>query len=157
MHRHVVEKTVPCAGVDLDVVLDAVARQRRVQRSTCACCEVLFREGRHREAEEQALLAATRFRGDHSFRSRALYRAAHSAHLDDRAHVAIPRHVEAARTAVDPLDRRNAIWGQFVANAELDNHAAALKAAAECKLTPGQASRCGGEGYMKPLRNAANA
>ncbi len=43
--------------------------------------------------------------------------------------------MEAAKIAVDALDRRNAIWGQFVAHAELDNRDQALQAAAEYERT----------------------
>jgi LuxR family transcriptional regulator, maltose regulon positive regulatory protein len=93
--------------------------------------EVLFREGQHLDAEEHALSAAAAFEHGHPLRSRALYRAAQSAQLDDRPSTAIPRHEEAQRAALDSLDRRNAIWGQFVAHAELDNREAAICAAAE--------------------------
>ncbi len=94
-----------------------------------AVAELLFRAGQYRDAEDQALNAVAALSRDHPLRSRALYRAAQSAQLDDRASTAISRHREAAGSAVNLDDRSNALWGQFVAHAESDNRVEALKAA----------------------------
>jgi DNA-binding CsgD family transcriptional regulator len=100
-----------------------------------AAAEVLFREGQHREAEDFALKAAETLALKHPLRSRALFRAAQSAQLDNRAAIAIRRHEEAAKAALNAHDRRNAIWGQFVAHVELDDYENALKAVSQYEQT----------------------
>jgi ATP/maltotriose-dependent transcriptional regulator MalT len=93
-----------------------------------AKAEISFREGRHRTAELQALEAARGLREDHVLYSRALYRAAQSAQLGDRAGEALALHREAARTAKTTSDRRQAVWGQFVTHTELGQRDDALAA-----------------------------
>jgi LuxR family transcriptional regulator, maltose regulon positive regulatory protein len=115
---------------------EALSHGIRSPQLELAEAEVLFRGARHREAEERALSAANSLGRHHPLRSRALYRAAQSAQLDDRATAAISRHREAAETAVDDGDRSNALWGQFVAHAESDNREEALRAASEYERTP---------------------
>ena len=94
-----------------------------------ARAEVLFREGRHAEAHMQALDAATGLPKEHALHSRALYRAAQSAQLADRAEDALRLHQEAARTASNTTDERQAVWGQFITHTELGQRDAALAAA----------------------------
>lgn len=93
-----------------------------------ARAEVSFREGRHGVAEMQALEASRGLSEDHVLHSRALYRAAQSAQLGDRAADALELHNEAARTAKTTTDRRQAIWGQFVTHTELGERDDALAA-----------------------------
>jgi ATP/maltotriose-dependent transcriptional regulator MalT len=93
-----------------------------------ARAEISFREGRHGAAEMQALEAAQGLPADHVLYSRALYRAAQSAQLGDRAGDALQLHKEAARTAKTTIDRRQAIWGQFVTHTELGQRDDALAA-----------------------------
>src|SRR6266542_3316977 len=86
----------------LDAALDEVLRRGRVAtvrrwlaaakargvispQIDLARAEVSFREGRHTEAEMQARDAARGLPSDHALHSRALYRAAQSAQLADRA------------------------------------------------------------------------
>jgi ATP/maltotriose-dependent transcriptional regulator MalT len=91
-----------------------------------ARAEISFREGRHDIAEMEALEAARGLHANHALYSRALYRAAQSAQLADRASDALALHQEAARTAQTTNDRRQAIWGQFVTHAELSHRDDAL-------------------------------
>lgn len=91
-----------------------------------ARAEVSFREGRHGVAEMQALEAAGGLHEDHVLYSRALYRAAQSAQLGDRAADALELHKHAARAAKTTSDRRQAIWGQFVTHTELGQRDEAL-------------------------------
>jgi ATP/maltotriose-dependent transcriptional regulator MalT len=93
-----------------------------------ARAELSFREGRHGVAEMQALEAARGLSEEHVLHSRALYRAAQSAQLGDRAADALALHREAARTAKTTSDRRQAIWGQFVTYTELGQRDEALAA-----------------------------
>jgi ATP/maltotriose-dependent transcriptional regulator MalT len=93
-----------------------------------ARAELSFREGRHGVAEMHALEAARGLSEDHVLHSRALYRAAQSAQLGDRAADALALHREAARTAKTTGDRRQAIWGQFVTQTELGERDEALAA-----------------------------
>ena len=93
-----------------------------------AAAEVAFREGRHSDAEMEALDAARGLPKDHALHSRALYRAAQSAQLGDRAIDALRLHQEAARTATTANDERQAIWGQFITHTELGDRDAALAA-----------------------------
>jgi LuxR family maltose regulon positive regulatory protein len=96
-----------------------------------AKAEVSFREGRHAVAEMQALEAARGLSEDHLLYSRALYRAAQSAQLGDRASDALQLHREAARTARTTTDQRQAIWGQFVTRTELGQRDEAFAAIAQ--------------------------
>jgi ATP/maltotriose-dependent transcriptional regulator MalT len=82
--------------------------------------EIAFREGRYPEAESLATRAATVFDNQHRLAARAWYRAAQSAHLDDRVAESLPLHQQAAADAVDRMARQDAIWGQFIAQSELD-------------------------------------
>jgi ATP/maltotriose-dependent transcriptional regulator MalT len=110
----------------LDAALDDVLRRGRVAtvrrwlavvktrgaispQIDLARAEVSFREGRHTEAEMQALDAARGLPTEHALHSRALYRAAQSAQLADRAGDALRLHQEAARTATTTTDQRQAI------------------------------------------------
>ena len=106
----------------------AAARGITSPQIDLARAEVSFREGRHRAAEMQALEAARRLSEDDVLCSQALYRAAQSAQLGDRAADALKLHREAARTAKTTADRRQAIWGQFVTNTELGHREDALAA-----------------------------
>ena len=129
----------------LDAALDEVLRRGRVAtvrrwlaaakargvispQIDLARAEVSFREGRHTEAEMQARDAARGLPSDHALHSRALYRAAQSAQLADRAGDALRLHQEAARTATTTIDQRQAIWGQFITHTELGQRDAALAA-----------------------------
>jgi ATP/maltotriose-dependent transcriptional regulator MalT len=82
--------------------------------------EIAFREGRYPEAEALATRAATTFETGHRLVARAWYRAAQSAHLDDRVSESLPLHQQAAAAAEDRMARQDAIWGQFIAQSELD-------------------------------------
>lgn len=82
--------------------------------------EIAFREGRYPEAQTLATRAATAFDGQHRLSARAWYRAAQSAHLDDRVAESLPLHQKAAAHAGDRMARQDAIWGQFIAESELD-------------------------------------
>ena len=82
--------------------------------------EIAFREGRYPEAEALATRAARRFGDGNRMVARAWYRAAQSAHLDDRVAASLPLHQLAAANARDRVARRDAIWGQFIAQSELD-------------------------------------
>jgi DNA-binding NarL/FixJ family response regulator len=82
--------------------------------------EIAFREGRYPESEALATRAATTFQTGHRLVARAWYRAAQSAHLDDRVAESLPLHEQAAAAAEDRTARQDAIWGQFIAQSELD-------------------------------------
>jgi LuxR family transcriptional regulator, maltose regulon positive regulatory protein len=93
-----------------------------------ALAEVAFREGRHLDAQMHALDAASGLSADNPHHSRALYRAAQSAQLADRAEDALSLHQQAALTATNSTDERQAIWGQFITHTELGHREAALDA-----------------------------
>jgi ATP/maltotriose-dependent transcriptional regulator MalT len=82
--------------------------------------EIAFREGRYPEAETMAVRAAREFDDGHDLTARAWYRGAQSAHLDDRVAEGLHLHDKATLHAKNTRDRRDAIWGQFIAQIELD-------------------------------------
>jgi ATP/maltotriose-dependent transcriptional regulator MalT len=82
--------------------------------------EIAFREGRYSDAQELALSAAATFEPQHRLLARASFRAAQSAHLDDRVEEALDLHKNAAAHAGNSRDRQDALWGQFISQSELD-------------------------------------
>jgi len=72
--------------------------------------------------------AASGLSPDNPLHSRSLYRAAQSAQLADRAQEALALHQQAALTATNSTDERQAIWGQFITHTELGHRDAALQA-----------------------------
>jgi ATP/maltotriose-dependent transcriptional regulator MalT len=81
--------------------------------------EIAFREGRYPEAETMAVRAAMEFDDRHHLTARAWYRAAQSAHLNDRIEEALRLHEHATRHAQNARDRQDAIWGHFTSQSEL--------------------------------------
>jgi ATP/maltotriose-dependent transcriptional regulator MalT len=92
-----------------------------------AQADVAFREGRYAEAEALALSVAECLSGM-PLSARAYYRAAQSAQLNDDAERALDLHKQVAITASNERDYRDAVWGQFVTNTELDRREAAASA-----------------------------
>jgi len=82
--------------------------------------ELLFREGKPQRAEELALAASENLPPVHPLLARTLSCAGYSAQFDNRADEALDRHRKAASVARTIEDRRHAIWGQFVAQAEMN-------------------------------------
>jgi ATP/maltotriose-dependent transcriptional regulator MalT len=98
----------------------AAQRQTPSPARDLAEAELAFREGRYPEAQALATRAATALDAEHRLVARAWYRAAQSAHLDDRVAEGLLLHQKAAAHALDAAGRRDAIWGQFIAQSELD-------------------------------------
>jgi hypothetical protein len=81
--------------------------------------EVAFREGVHGKAQALAL-AAEKQLGDSHLRSRALALAGECAYQLDHSSLALALHRRAARCARTHADRKDAIWGQFLAAIQLE-------------------------------------
>jgi LuxR family maltose regulon positive regulatory protein len=81
--------------------------------------EVAFREGIHAKAQALALAAEKQLYDSH-LRSRALALAGECAYQLDHSSLALDLHRRAARRATTHADRRDAIWGQFLAAVQLE-------------------------------------
>jgi LuxR family transcriptional regulator, maltose regulon positive regulatory protein len=97
----------------------------RVPEVDLAQADVAFREGSYTEAESLALSVADSVSRPSVIVSRAYYRAAQSAQLNDDAERALQLHRRAAEMACTDRDYRDAVWGQFITNTELDRQGAA--------------------------------
>jgi ATP/maltotriose-dependent transcriptional regulator MalT len=81
--------------------------------------EICFREAQHSSSEALAMAAAEALPPSDPLRSRAFYRAAQSAHMDDRSQTALQLYERAAATATDRFDRNQANWGRFITQVDL--------------------------------------
>lgn len=98
--------------------------------------EICFREAKHAASETLASAAAKALSADHPLRSRAFYRAAQSAHLDNRSQAALRLYDDAAAAATQPSDRNQAVWGRFITQAELGLRRDASSTMTELVQTP---------------------
>jgi ATP/maltotriose-dependent transcriptional regulator MalT len=96
--------------------------------------ELAYREGDSSRAEALALQAARGMGGDHPLASRALFLAGSSAHRSYRDEIALAHFNQAHAVASDDGDRRQALWGRFLALVTLEQEeaAAALTALERC-------------------------
>jgi ATP/maltotriose-dependent transcriptional regulator MalT len=87
--------------------------------------ELLFRQGEYHRAAALASAAAATLPNNDPLKSAAHYRAGQTNYLLDEGTAAL-RHFRAAEGATDdPVDKRNALWGQFIVSVELERAAAA--------------------------------
>jgi len=98
--------------------------------------EICFREAPHAASEALATAAAQALLAGHPLRSRAFYRAAQSAHLDNRSQTALHLYDDAAAAATEPSDRNQAVWGRFITQAELGLRHDAVSTMTELAETP---------------------
>lgn len=82
--------------------------------------ECAFREGLHERARTLACRAAETLDPASPLASKAFYRAGQTAHLTDAPQEAIESFRRARELAQTSLDARNALWGAFIANVELE-------------------------------------
>jgi ATP/maltotriose-dependent transcriptional regulator MalT len=82
--------------------------------------ECAFREGLHERARTLAWGAGDALDPTSPLASKAFYRAGQTAHLTDAPHEAIQSFRRAREMAQTSLDARNALWGAFIANVELE-------------------------------------
>jgi DNA-binding CsgD family transcriptional regulator len=100
--------------------------------------ELAFRRGRWREAEDKARHLAGRVDSQHPLASRALFRAAEVAHLDDRQEEALDLLDEARARSTASADLRRAIWTTFITLTDLEEPVRAASALDEfASLPPG--------------------
>ncbi len=93
--------------------------------------ELAYREGDSPRAEALALQAAHRLHPDHRLTSRAFFLAGSSAHRTYRDEIALDYFAQAHHVAQDDSDRRQALWGRFLAMVTLEREEAAESALAE--------------------------
>jgi LuxR family maltose regulon positive regulatory protein len=99
--------------------------------------ELAFRKGRWPEAEDRARHLAIRLPRDHPLASRALFRAAQVAQLDDRAAEALELLSEARTRSTTSTDLRRVLWSRFITLADLEEPQQAAEALKEFeKLAP---------------------
>ena len=82
--------------------------------------ECAFRNGLHERARTLALRAGEALDPTSPLASKAFYRAGQNAHLTDAPHDAIDSFNRARELAQAPADARNAIWGAFITDVELE-------------------------------------
>jgi LuxR family transcriptional regulator, maltose regulon positive regulatory protein len=82
--------------------------------------ECAFRKGLHERARTLAHRAAEALGSSSPLTSKAFYRAGQSAHLTDAPEDAIESFCRARALAQTPNDVRNALWGAFITNVELE-------------------------------------
>jgi ATP/maltotriose-dependent transcriptional regulator MalT len=91
-----------------------------VPDATLAKVEVLTRQGRHAEAAALAADLAGRLGPDHERASHAWFLAGLAVHLISDEQRSLEYHLEARKTAREPGDLNNALWGAGLAAAELE-------------------------------------
>jgi ATP/maltotriose-dependent transcriptional regulator MalT len=82
--------------------------------------ECAFRKGLHERAWTLAHRAAEALGSSSPLASKAFYRAGQSAHLTDAPEDAVESFRRARELARTPNDVRNALWGAFITNVELE-------------------------------------
>src|SRR5438105_4526264 len=85
-----------------------------------ADAEVAFKDGDLKRAEALATQAVRRFSAEHEFGAKALALSGISAYLASREETALQHFVNARRAAQSDADRRQALWGCFLAVTRLD-------------------------------------
>ena len=93
--------------------------------------ELAFRKGRWPEAEDRARHLAIRLPRRHPLASRALFRAAQVAQLDDRPADALELLSEARARSTTPADLRRALWSRFITFSDLEEPRQAAEALKE--------------------------
>ncbi len=93
--------------------------------------ELAFRKGRWPEAEDRARHLAIRLPRQHSLASRALFRAAQVAQLDDRPADALELLSEARARSTTSADLRRALWSRFITLTDLEEPRQAAQALKE--------------------------
>jgi LuxR family maltose regulon positive regulatory protein len=82
--------------------------------------ELAFRKGRWPEAEDKARHLAIRLSRQHPLASRALFRAAQVAQLDDRPSEALELLSEARIRSTTSADLRRVLWSRFITLSDLE-------------------------------------
>jgi len=82
--------------------------------------ECAFRQGLHERARTLAYRAGEALDSASPLASKAFYRAGQTAHLTDAPQEAIESFRRARELASTSFDARNALWGAFIANVELE-------------------------------------
>src|SRR5262249_46177401 len=82
--------------------------------------ELSFRKGRWAETEDRARHLARRLPMQHPVASKALFRAAQVAQLDDRQAEAFTLLGEARARSTTPSDLRRALWSRFLTLTDLE-------------------------------------
>lgn len=99
--------------------------------------ELAFRKGRWSEAEDRARHLARRVPRQHPLASRALFRAAQVAQLDDRPAEALELLSEARARSTTSRDLRRVLWSRFITLTDLEEPLQAAEALQEFeKLAP---------------------
>jgi ATP/maltotriose-dependent transcriptional regulator MalT len=99
--------------------------------------ELAFRKGRWPEAEDKARHLALRLPRQHPLASRALFRAAQVAQLDDRPSEALELLSDARARSTTSADLRRVLWSRFITFADLEEPRQAAEALREFeKLAP---------------------
>jgi LuxR family maltose regulon positive regulatory protein len=99
--------------------------------------ELAFRKGRRPEAEDKARHLAIRLSRQHPLASRALFRAAQAAQLDDRPSEALVLLSEARVRSTTSADLRRVLWSRFITLSDLEEPRQAAEALKEFeKLAP---------------------
>jgi LuxR family transcriptional regulator, maltose regulon positive regulatory protein len=93
--------------------------------------ELAFRKGRWPEAEDRARHLAIRLPRQHPLASRALFRAAQVAQLDDRPADALELLSEARARSTTPADLRRVLWSRFITFTDLEEPQQAAEALKE--------------------------
>ena len=93
--------------------------------------ELAFRKGRWPEAEDRARRLATRLSRQHPLASRALFRAAQVAQLDDRPADALELLSEARARSTTSADLRRVLWSRFITFTDLEEPRQAAEALQE--------------------------
>jgi LuxR family maltose regulon positive regulatory protein len=93
--------------------------------------ELAFRKGRWPEAEDRARHLAIRLPRQHSLASRALFRAAQVAQLDDRPADALELLSEARARSTTSADLRRTLWSRFITLTDLEEPRQAAQALKE--------------------------
>jgi LuxR family maltose regulon positive regulatory protein len=98
--------------------------------------ELAFRKGRWPESEDKARHLAQRLPQKHPIASRALFRAAQVAQLDDRPNEALALLSEARARSTTSSDLRRAAWSRFLSLTDLEEPKLAAKALEEFESLP---------------------
>jgi LuxR family maltose regulon positive regulatory protein len=98
--------------------------------------ELAFRKGRWPESEDKARHLAQRLPQKHPIASRALFRAAQVAQLDDRPHEALELLSDARVRSTTSSDLRRAAWSRFLSLTDLEEPELAAKALEEFEALP---------------------
>jgi ATP/maltotriose-dependent transcriptional regulator MalT len=93
--------------------------------------ELAFRKGRWPEAEDKARHLAARLPRQHPLASRALFRAAQVAQLDDRPAEALELLSDARARSTTSADLRRVLWSRFITLADLEEPQQAAEALRE--------------------------